>query len=90
MVSAFSPFPRNPTSSWPLTLLPNNKILDMPELKTFAGNKINATQKLKFALGGVENIVGKGKNAGFHNFLLFPRCLQQRSLPGLLNFRIVW
>ena len=41
--------------------LPNDKILDMPELKAFADDKINVTKNLKFALGGVENIVGKGE-----------------------------
>ena len=41
--------------------LPSSKILDWSELKAFADNKINAIEKLKFALGWVENIVGKGK-----------------------------
>ena len=40
--------------------LPNDKILDLSKLKTFADNKINVTQKLKFALGRVKNSVGKG------------------------------
>ena len=30
------------------------------------------TQKLNFVLGRVENIVGKGENAGHQHFLLFP------------------
>ena len=34
-------------------------------MKAFAENKINATQNLKFVLEGIENIVGKGENAGF-------------------------
>ena len=33
-----------------------------------------ATQKLKFVLGRVGNIVGKGENAGYQHFLLFPQC----------------
>ena len=37
-----------------------NKILDWLKLKAFADDKINVTEKLKFVLGGVENIVGKG------------------------------
>ena len=37
----------------------------MSELKVFAGDKINVAQKLKFVLGRVENIVGKGENAGY-------------------------
>ena len=32
--------------------LPNDKILNLPKLKAFADDKINVTQKLKFALRG--------------------------------------
>ena len=51
--------------------LPNDKILDLPKLKAFADDKINVIQKLKFALGGVENIVGTEENAGYQYFLIF-------------------
>ena len=47
----------------------SDKILDM--------SKINVTQTLKFALGRVENIVGKGENAGFQHFLLVPQYFQE-------------
>ena len=30
-------------------------------------------------LDRVENIDGKGENAGYHNFLLFPQCFQKPS-----------
>ena len=43
------------------------------------------TQKLKFTLGGVENIVGKGENAGYQHFLLFPQCFQKASFSGSLK-----
>ena len=36
--------------------------------------KKNVTQKLKFLLELVENIVGKGENAGNQHFLRFPQC----------------
>ena len=39
-------------------------------------NKIYVTWKLKFFLGKVENIVGKGENAGYQHFLLFQQCLK--------------
>ena len=52
--------------------LPNDKIVDWSKLKAFADNKINFTEKLKCVLGQVENIVGKGENAGYQHFLLFP------------------
>ena len=41
-------------------------------------------KKLKFVLGQVENIVGKGENAGYQHFLLFPQCFQKLSV-----FRVV-
>ena len=47
-----------------LTSLPNDKILDQFELKDLASNKINLNQKLNFTWGRVENIAGKGENAG--------------------------
>ena len=45
--------------------LPNDKFLDWSKLKAFADDKINVIENLKFVLGWVENIVGKGENAGF-------------------------
>ena len=42
-------------------------------------------QKSKFALGRVKNIVGKGENAGYQHFLLFPQCFQQPTYSGLLK-----
>ena len=43
-----------------------------------------------FFLGRVENIVGKGENAGYQLFLLFPQCFQKAFLSGSLKVRIVW
>ena len=37
----------------------------------------------------VENIVGKGENAGNQHFLLFPQCFQKASFLGLLKVGIV-
>ena len=51
--------------------LPNDKILDWTKFKAFADDKWNAIEKLKLVLGWVENMVGKGENAGFQHFLLF-------------------
>ena len=52
--------------------LPNNNILDWSKLKAFADDKIKVIESLKFVLWRVENIVGKGENAGYQHFLLFP------------------
>ena len=57
-----------------LNSLTNDKILDWSKLKAFADNKIEVNENLKFALGRVEKIVGKGENAGYQHFLLFPKC----------------
>ena len=54
-----------------VTSLPNDKISDRSKLKAFADDKINVIEKMKFVFGRVENIVGKGENAGYKHFLLF-------------------
>ena len=38
----------------------------------------------------VENIVGKGENAGYQHFPLFLQCFQKTSFPGSLKVGIVW
>ena len=35
-------------------------------------DKINVTEKLKFVLGRVQNILGKGESACYQHLLLFP------------------
>ena len=51
--------------------LTSNKICTSSHFKTISDNKIIVTQKLKFVLRSVENIVGKGENAGNQHFLVF-------------------
>ena len=57
--------------------LPSDKTLDQSKLKAFADDKIKGTEKLKVVHGPVENIVGKGENAGYQHFLLYPQCFQK-------------
>ena len=38
----------------------------------------------------VENIVGKGENAGYQHFLLFPQCFENVCLPDTSKGVIVW
>ena len=73
-----------------LNSLPNDNFLDWSEFKELADDKINMTEKLKFELGRVENIVGKGENAGYQHFLLFLQCFQKTSNPGSLKVGILW
>ena len=70
-----------------LNPLPNDKFLDWSKLKAVADDKSNVAAKLKFVLGRVENIVGKGENAGYQHFLLFPQCFQKASLLGVIKSR---
>ena len=68
--------------------LQNDKILDWPNLKAFADDKINVTKGLKFVLGREENNVGKGENAGYQHFLLFLRCFQKVLKVGIVQERV--
>ena len=58
-------------------------------MKAFGDDKINVTEKLKFVLGGVENIVGKEENACYQYFL-FQQCFQKASYTGLLKGVVMW
>ena len=68
--------------------LPDGKILVWSKLKALADDKLTVAEKLKFVLGRVENIVGKGVNAGYHLFLLFPKCFQKASFSKSLKVGI--
>ena len=64
--------------------VPNDNISDWSKSKAIADDKINVIHTLKFALGKVENIVGKRENAGYWYFLLFPPRFQKgREKLGL-------
>ena len=70
--------------------VPNNEILDWSKLIAFADDKVNVNKKFKFVLGRLENNVGKGENAGYQHFLLFPQCFPKVSFSRLLELGIVW
>ena len=63
-----------------LNYLPNDNILVLTKLIALADDKINVTEKLKFVLGSVENIVRKGENAGYQLFFSFLRNVFKRFL----------
>ena len=70
--------------------LPNDKILDWSKLRAFADDKINVTEKLKFGLGMVENIVGKRRKCCLPAFCPFPHNVFKRLLiQGRLKVMIV-
>ena len=70
--------------------LPNDKISDWSKSKAFADDNVIVTQNLRFALGRLKNIVGKGGNAGYQHLLIFPQCFQKASFSGSLKVGIVW
>ena len=70
--------------------LPNEKNLDWSKFKEFADNNSNVNQIVKFALGRVENIVGKGENADYQHFLLFSQCFEKATSLRSLKVGIVW
>ena len=68
--------------------LPDNKILDFAKVKAFVDDKINVAQKIISVSDRVENIVGKGENAGYQHFLVFLQCFQAASWLGVVT--ILW
>ena len=58
----------------------NKKCLDQSKFKAFADDNLNVYQKLKFASGRVENILGNGENAGYQHFVLL-HSVFKRLLP---------
>ena len=52
------------------------------KFKAFADNKLNVTKFMISVYDSVENIVGKGENAGYQHFLLSPHCFQRLFSQG--------
>ena len=70
--------------------LPNEKNYSLVEIESNCGRQNKLTEKLKFVLGRVENIVGQGENAGYQLFLLFPQRFKKASFSMSLKVLIVW
>ena len=47
--------------------------MDLTKFKAVADYKLNVANVIISVLDSVENIVGKGENAGYQHFLLFPQ-----------------
>ena len=67
----------------------NNKSLNATKLKAFADDKITVAKMRISLFHRVENTVGKGENAGYKHFLLFPQCFPKPSSLGALKVGIV-
>ena len=48
---------------------------------------MKVTEKLKFVLGRVENILGKGENAGHQHFLHIPKRFKKASSSRIVKSR---
>ena len=70
--------------------LPNDKISDWLKLKAFADDNLNVAKIMISPSDRVENIVGKGENAGYQHFLLSSQCFQKASSIGSSKVGIVW
>ena len=64
--------------------------MDISNLKACADDKKDVTQEIESLPYEIENIVGKGENAGNQHFLLFSHCFQKDSFSGSLKVGIVW
>ena len=65
--------------------LPKEENLEWSKLKVYADDIINFIEMIISLLYRVENFVGKGENAGYQHFLLFPHCFQNASCLGPLK-----
>ena len=54
----------------------------MSRFKASTDDKFGVAEIMGFVFERVENIVGKGENAGYQHFLLFLQCFQKASYPG--------
>ena len=54
--------------------LPYDKIFRLIQIQSIADDKLDLIQEMKSHFHTVVNIVGKGENAGYQHFVLFPQC----------------
>ena len=55
------------------------------KLKAFSDDKLNVDKMTMSLLDRVENTEGKGENAGYQHFLLFPQCFPKPSSLGVVK-----
>ena len=67
-------------AEWLTLYLPNNDIILVTKLKAFADDKLSVAKMRISLFDRGENIEGKGENAGYQHFLLFPLCFPKPLL----------
>ena len=70
---------------WLSYLFNKRQFFRLVKLKAFADNNSYVAQMMIDVFDRFENIAGKGENAGFQHFLLFPQCFLELSFPGSLT-----
>ena len=60
----------------------DGKILALTKLKALEDDKFNLAYVTISVSERKENIVGKGENAGYKHFLLYPQCFQKPVSVG--------
>ena len=70
--------------------LPNDKSLVSSKLEAYADDKIDVVKRMISLFERAEKTVGKGENAGYQHFLLFPQCFPKPSSLESLKVGIVW
>ena len=60
------------------------------QTEEFADYNFKFNQNCRKLSKWVENTVGKGENARYKQFLLFPQCFQKACFPGVSKGVIVW
>ena len=52
-------------------------------------DNLNMIQMMKLIFDSAENIVGKGENAGYQHFLLFPQCFHKfQKTPSTRSLKL--
>ena len=68
-----------------LTLVSNDFFFLPDQIESNCRRQIKCCKNIFSVFDRIENIVGKGENAGHQHFLLFPQCFQMASSTGSLK-----
>ena len=58
----------------------DDEISALPKMTAYADRHFILAQVVRFFCEIIENIMGKGENAGYQHFLLFPKCFEKDFL----------
>ena len=61
------------------SVITKRHFLHQTKYKAFADDNFNVAKIMISVLDRAENVLGKGANAGYQHFLLFPQCFQTEA-----------